>query len=119
MLSQVIATNQGTHLYSISLPQFSIRTLDLISFNIFSPFPGYFLYLQIHNHQRTSPKLLLLISVDSFLRHHKSASVLFNVHKSLIKDWGPESVGALPEETMQQLLTEVGYLSDTSAIQFF
>ena len=45
-----------------------------------------------------------------------SESVLFNVHESLIKDWGSESVGALPEDTMQQLLTEVGYPSDTSEI---
>ena len=42
MLSEAIATDQGTHLYSISLLQFSNRTLGLISFNIFSPFPGHF-----------------------------------------------------------------------------
>ena len=36
-----------------------------------------------------------------------SEKVLFNVHESLLKDWGPESVGALPEDTMQQQLTEL------------
>ena len=36
-----------------------------------------------------------------------SESVLFNVWESLLKDWGLESVGALPKDTMQQLLTEV------------
>ena len=36
-----------------------------------------------------------------------SESVLFNVQESFLKDWGPESVGALPKDTMQQLLTEV------------
>ena len=37
-----------------------------------------------------------------------SESILFYMCKSLLKDWGPQSVGALPEDTMQQLLTEVG-----------
>ena len=36
-----------------------------------------------------------------------SERVLFNVQALLLKDWGPESVGALPKDTMQQLLTEV------------
>ena len=118
MLPEATATDQGTHLYSISFPQFSIRTLDLILFNIFSPFPGYFFfYLQIHNHQRASPKSAVfdisrLLSKDPQI----SESVLFNICKSLIKYWGPESIGALPEDTIQQLLTEVGYPLDTSKI---
>ena len=36
-----------------------------------------------------------------------SEKVLFNVQETLLKDWGPKSVGALPKDTMQQLLTEV------------
>ena len=36
-----------------------------------------------------------------------SEGVLFNVQESFLKDWGPDSVGALPRDTMQQLLTEV------------
>ena len=36
--------------------------------------------------------------------------VLFNVQQSLLKAWGPESLGTLPEDTMQQLLTEVNIL---------
>ena len=84
MLSEVIATNQGTHLYSISLPQFSIGTLDLISFNIFSPFLGYFFYLQIHNHQRTLSQV-----ADSFLRHHISVRVFCSMFASSNKGLGP------------------------------
>ena len=36
--------------------------------------------------------------------------VLFNVWQSLLKAWSPESLGTLPEDTMQQLLTEVNIL---------
>ena len=108
MLSETIATDPGTHLYSISFLQSSIRTLDLILFNIFSPFPGYFSTCRCTTHQRTFHKF------PSSKAPEISEGVLFNICKSLIKDWGPESVGALPEDSMQQLLKEVSYPSDTS-----
>ena len=49
------------------------------------------------------------IDIDKLLSKAPEISerVLFNVQESLLKDWGPESVGALPKDTMQQLLTEV------------
>ena len=36
-----------------------------------------------------------------------STGVIFNIWHSLLKEWGPESLGVLPEDTMQKLLTEV------------
>ena len=36
-----------------------------------------------------------------------SEGAVLNIHHSLIKEWGPESLGVLPEDIMQQLLTEV------------
>ena len=36
-----------------------------------------------------------------------SEGVIFNICHSLLKEWGPESLGILPEDIMQQLLTEV------------
>ena len=117
MLSEVTATNQATHLYIISFPQFSIRTLDLILCNIFSPFPGY-LFLLADTQPSESLSQVAAFDISRLLSKAPqiSNSVLFNVRESLIKDWGPESIGALPEDTMQQLLTEVGYPLDTSEI---
>ena len=119
MLSEVTATNQGTHLYSTSFPHFSIRMLDLILFNIFSPFLGNYMFFLLADTQ-PSENLSNVAAFDISRLLSKapqiSESVLFSVHESLIKDWGPESVGALPEDTMQQLLTEVGYPSETSEI---
>ena len=36
-----------------------------------------------------------------------SEEAVLNIHHSLLKEWGPESLGILPEDIMQQLLTEV------------
>ena len=36
-----------------------------------------------------------------------SEGAVLNIHHSLLKKWGPESLGVLPEDIMQQLLTEV------------
>ena len=35
----------------------------------------------------------------------------FNIQQSLLKEWGLESLGVLPEDTMQQLLMEVKILN--------
>ena len=36
-----------------------------------------------------------------------SEGAVLNICHSLFKEWGPESLGVLPEDVMQQLLTEV------------
>ena len=36
-----------------------------------------------------------------------SKGVIYNICQSLLKEWGLESLGALPEDIMQQLLMEV------------
>ena len=45
------------------------------------------------------------IDIDKLLSKAPEISkkILFNVWESLLKDLGPKSVGALPEDTMQQL----------------
>ena len=37
----------------------------------------------------------------------KNEGTVLNIHHSLLKEWGPESLGVLPEDVMQWLLTEV------------
>ena len=39
-----------------------------------------------------------------------SKGVIYNIHHSLLKEWGPESLGVLPDGTIQQLLTGVIFL---------
>ena len=34
-----------------------------------------------------------------------SKGAIYNICQSLLKEWGPESLGVLPEDTIQQLLT--------------
>ena len=38
-----------------------------------------------------------------------SKGVLFYVWQSLLKEWGPDSLGVLPEDIMQELLTGVTF----------
>ena len=38
-----------------------------------------------------------------------SKGVFFNIQQTLFKEWGPESLGVLPEDTMQELLTGVTF----------
>ena len=89
----------------------------MISFYIFSPFPGYF-FLLADTQPSESLSQVTAFDISRLLSKAPqiSESVLFNICMSLIMDWGPESVGALPDDTMQQLLTEVGYPLDTSEI---
>ena len=39
-----------------------------------------------------------------------SESLLLQLRQSLAKEWGPESMGTLPEDSIQKLLTEVGFI---------
>ena len=50
---------------------------------------------------------LAAIDVDDLLSKTRGISkgVIFNVWQSLLKEWGPDSLGVLPEDTMQELLT--------------
>ena len=51
------------------------------------------------------------IDVDDLVSKTRGISngVLFNVWQSLLKEWGPDSLGVLWEDTMQELLTEVTF----------
>ena len=40
-----------------------------------------------------------------------SKGIVYNIHQSLLKEWGPESLGVLPEDMIQQLLTGVIFYS--------
>ena len=54
---------------------------------------------------------LAVIDVDDLLSKTRGISkgVLFNVQQSLLKEWGPDSLSVLPEDTMQELLTGVTF----------
>ena len=49
------------------------------------------------------------MDIDSLLfkTSEISKGVMYNIHQSLLKEWGPESLGVLPEDTIQQFLTGV------------
>ena len=65
------------------------------------------MYLDIQPSETLSQ--VAAIDIDKLLSKAPEISekVLFNVWESLLKDWGPKSAGALPKDTMQQLLREV------------
>ena len=54
---------------------------------------------------------LAVTIVDDLLSKTRSISkgIIYNVHQSLLKEWGLDSLGVLPEDTMQELLTGVTF----------
>ena len=54
---------------------------------------------------------LAVMDVDDLLSKTRGISkgVVFNVCQSLVNEWGPDSLGVLPEDTMQELLTGVTF----------
>ena len=68
----------------------------------------FIVYVHLQGHIKSLSQVAALNIVKLLSKAPEiSERVLFNVQESLLKDWHPESVGALPEDTMQQLLTEV------------
>ena len=67
---------------------------------------------------------LAVIDVDDLLSKTRGISkgVIYNVHQSLLKERGPDSLGVLPVDTMQELLTGVtfqNYLHFISSVFVF
>ena len=52
---------------------------------------------------------LAALDIEDILSKTDSISkgVLFNVHQSVLKEWGPDSLGVLPKDRMQEILTGV------------
>ena len=53
------------------------------------------------------------INIESLLSRTSEISkgIIYNICQSLLKEWGPESLGILPEDMIQQLLTGVIFYS--------
>ena len=51
------------------------------------------------------------MDVDDLLSKTRGISkgAIFNVQQSLLKEWGPNSLHVLPEDTMQEVLTGVTF----------
>ena len=100
----------------MSFPWLAINMPNLILVHYFESLPRslclhiiiiiFLMYLDIQSSESLSQ--VAAIDIDKLLSKAPEISekVLFNVQESLLKDWGPESVSALPEDAMQQLLTE-------------
>ena len=54
---------------------------------------------------------LVVLDMDNLFSKTKGISkgIPFNVQQSLLKEWGPDSLGVLLEDIMQELLTEVTF----------
>ena len=64
---------------------------------------------------------LAAVDIDSLLVKTPgiSKSVLFNVQQALLKEWGPDSLGVILEDTMQELLTGVTFNFSSPILIFF
>ena len=64
-----------------------------------------------YTNQKPTDNLTKLAALDMDILFSKtkciSKGVLFNVQQSLLREWGSDSLGVLPEDIMQELLTGV------------
>ena len=122
MLSEVTNTDQGIYTCIMSFPQLAIRVPNLILVYYFESFPRllylHIIYIYINVQPSESLSQVAALDIDKLLSKAPEISerVIFNVWESLLKDWGTELEGAVPKDTMQQLLTEVSWSLDTSRI---
>ena len=63
---------------------------------------------------------LAAIDVDDLLSQTRGISegVMFNVQQSLLKEWGPDFLGVLLEDTMEEMLTGVTLIITTPSHHF-
>ena len=70
-------------------------------------------YLHSDANKKPADNLTKLVELDIdnlFAKTHGiSKGVLFNVQQFLLKEWEPDSLGVLPEDIMQELLTGVTF----------
>ena len=72
-----------------------------------------FLMLFSDSDKETADNLtkLAVTNVDDLLSRTGDISkgVIYNVHQSLLKDWGSDPLGVLPEDIMKELFTGVTF----------
>ena len=111
-IAEAEATSKGGyfHIFYTSLTMFktfhfSSSTITPITLNVS--------HLLIDADKKPADNLtkLAALDIDNLLVKMQSISkgVLLNVQQTLLKEWGPDSLGVLPEDTMQELLTGVTF----------
>ena len=74
-----------------------------IAFNVFH------LFIDIDRQLADNLSKVATIDINSLLTKMSDISkgVIYNIQQPLLKEWGLESLGVLPEDTLQELLTGV------------
>ena len=122
MLLEATTSDQDIYPYIMSFPQLAIRVPNLILVYYFDSFPRllylHIFFIYIDTQPSESLSQVAALDIDKLLSKTPEISerFLFNIWESLFQDWGPKLGGALPEDTMQQLLTEISWSLDTSRI---
>ena len=118
-IAEVEATGKGKYPHSFHTFLEMIRAFYFIS----SPIIPFTLnvphiYTDVDKQPTDNLTKVAALDIDSLLTKMPdiSNSVLFNIHQALLKEWGPNSLGVLPEDTMQELLT--GVISNFSIFHY-
>ena len=104
-IAEAEAKGKGRYSHSSHTFLETIRTFYFISspnthitFNVFHLFTDEQLAVNLTK--------VAALDIDNLLTKTSEISkgVLYNVRQTLLKEWGPDSLGVLPEDTMQELL---------------
>ena len=88
------------------------QDLLLISHHVFTIYITLYIFLlfpDAANKLADNPTKLATLKVEEILAKTGDISkdILFHIHQSLLKEWGADSLGVLPEDVMQELLMGV------------
>ena len=119
---EVEATGKGRHSHSFHTLLKVIRAFHFISSPI-TPITFNVSYLFIDADKQPADSLTKVapLDIDNLLIKMPGISkgILFNVWQAVLKEWGLDSLGVLPEDTMQELLTGVALIFLNSLLPMF
>ena len=111
-IAEVEAAGKGKHSHSFHTFLKVIRAFHFISSPItHTTFNVSHLLIEADKQPTDSLTKVAALDIDNLLIKMPGISkgTLFNVQQALLKEWRPDSLGVLPEDTMQELLTGVAF----------
>ena len=109
-IAEAEAAGKGKYPHSSHTLLESIKAFYFISSpNTYITFNVFHLFTDVDEQPADNLTKVAALDINNLLTKTSGISkgVLYNIQQTLLKEWGPDFLGVLPEDTMQELLTGV------------